>query len=157
MKAFLSNCAMLKNLAYSLLLTLALCACEKPVPHPEVSRNIELTQQANSANASVERAFAEKQSDVQVSGKGIVVKLLADDKKGSQHQKFLVKINTQQTLLFAHNIDLAARVPVQVGDEISFSGEYVYNPKGGVVHWTHRDPRGQHVAGWLLVHSQKYQ
>lgn len=157
MKASLSNRATLKNLAYSLLLTLALCACEKPVPLPEVANNTELTQQADSSNASVEQAFFEKQSNVQVSGKGVVVKLLADDRNGSQHQKFLVKINARQTLLFAHNTDLAARVPLQVGDEVTFSGEYVYNPKGGVVHWTHRDPRAHHVAGWVAVHGNKYQ
>ncbi|OIR02498.1 hypothetical protein GALL_154490 [mine drainage metagenome] len=157
MKAFLTNSATLKNFAYSLLLALALCACEKPVPLPEVANSVELTQPVENANASVEQAFSEKQSDVQVRGKGVVVKLLADDKNGSQHQKFLVKINARQTLLFAHNIDLAARVPLQVGDEVTFSGEYVYNPKGGVVHWTHRDPRGHHVAGWLAVHGNKYQ
>ena len=162
MKAFLSNSAILKNLTYSLFLALALAACEKPVSlpevaNPEITHNVELTQQADSANASVEQAFSEKQSNVQVSGKGLVVKLLADDTNGSQHQKFLVKINARQTLLFAHNTDLAARVPLQVGDEITFSGEYEYNPKGGVVHWTHHDPRAQHVAGWLAVHGNKYQ
>lgn len=157
MKAFLSNRAILKNLACSLFLALALAACEKPVSLPEVAHNAELTQSADSVNASVEQAFSEKQSKVQVSGKGLVVKLLADDRNGSQHQKFLVKINARQTLLFAHNTDLAARVPLQVGDEVTFSGEYVYNPKGGVVHWTHHDPRAQHVAGWLAVHGNKYQ
>jgi hypothetical protein len=60
-------------------------------------------------------------------------------------------------LLFAHNIDLASRVPLQVGDEVTFSGEYVYNPKGGIVHWTHLDPQGHHPAGWLMLNGNKYQ
>jgi hypothetical protein len=46
---------------------------------------------------------------------------------------------------------------VQTGDEISFYGEYVYNPKGGVMHWTHHAPRGDHVAGWIMHNSKKYQ
>ncbi|OGV77207.1 MAG: hypothetical protein A3I83_05985 [Methylotenera sp. RIFCSPLOWO2_02_FULL_45_14] len=109
------------------------------------------------SNSAIEQAFAAKHSEIQVSGKGVVVKLLADDHKGSRHQKFLVKINTQQTLLFAHNIDLAPRVPLQVGDEVSFNGEYIYNPKGGIIHWTHHAPQGDHDAGWIMLNGQKYQ
>lgn len=108
-------------------------------------------------NAAIVRAFEAKKSDVQVSGRGIVSKLLKDDNKGSRHQKFLVTINQRQTLLVAHNIDLAARVPLTVGDEISFYGEYVYNPKGGIIHWTHHAPRHDHEAGWILHRGIQYQ
>lgn len=108
-------------------------------------------------NAAIVQAFQAKKSDVQVSGKGIVSKLLKDDNKGARHQKFLVTINQQQTLLVAHNIDLASRVPLAVGDEISFYGEYVYNPKGGIIHWTHHAPRRDHEAGWILHRGIQYQ
>ncbi len=158
--------AALKPLALILFLTLALCACKKPTPLPEVTEELRPTAQVqqltevvadSTTNATLEQAFAAKKSDVQVSGRGVVIKLLASDTHGNQHQKFLVKINPKQTLLFAHNIDLAAKIPLQVGDEITFSGEYVYNPKGGVMHWTHRDPRGHHPAGWVMLHGEKYQ
>ncbi|MSS75729.1 MAG: DUF3465 domain-containing protein [Methyloglobulus sp.] len=36
---------------------------------------------------------------------------------------------------------------MQEGELISFSGEYEWNNKGSVVHWTHRDPRGHHPSG----------
>ena len=105
---------------------------------------------AFSDNAAVEQAFAQKKSDVWVQGTGVVTKLLPDDNKGSRHQKFLVRINVAQTLLFAHNIDLSPRIDaLKVGDSIEFKGEYVFNPKGGVIHWTHRDPKGQHQGGWI--------
>ena len=117
----------------------------------------EHTDLAAASNASIEQAFASKLSDVQVTGTGVVIKLLPDDNKGAKHQKFLVKINTKQTLLFAHNIDLAPRIPLQVGDTISFNGEYVYNPKGGVMHWTHHAPKGDHEGGWVIHNNQKYQ
>lgn len=101
-------------------------------------------------NQTVVEAFERKQSDVWVQGAGVVTKLLPDDNKGSRHQKFLVRINEKQSLLFAHNIDLSPRIDtLKVGDTIEFKGEYVFNPKGGVIHWTHRDPKGQHEGGWI--------
>lgn len=137
-------------------LALLLNACE--AAPPDVSAVSQLTSsEAENANASVEAAYAKKLSDVQVSGHGIVTKLLPDDQKGARHQKFLVRINAQQTLLFAHNIDLAERLPLKVGDIVSFNGEYVYNPKGGIVHWTHRDPQGRHTPGWVMLQGKKYQ
>lgn len=110
-----------------------------------------------SNNQAIEQAYARKQSDVWLEGAGTVVKLLPDDNKGARHQKFLVRINAQQTLLFAHNIDLAPRIDaLQVGDDIQFKGEYIYNPKGGVMHWTHHDPQGRH-SGWIKLNGKTYE
>ncbi|MEO6118881.1 MAG: DUF3465 domain-containing protein [Methylotenera sp.] len=106
---------------------------------------------------SVADLYATKTSDVQVEDSGEVVKILADDNQGSRHQKFLVKIASGQTLLFAHNIDLAPRInDIKVGDALSFRGEYEYNPKGGIVHWTHHDPQGKHYAGWIRHNGKMY-
>ncbi len=108
--------------------------------------------------SSIEDAYTRKLSDVWLEGEGEVVKLLADDNKGSRHQKFLVSASNGKTLLFAHNIDLAPRLEaLKVGDKISFRGEYVYNPKGGVMHWTHHDPKGQHSGGWIILNGKTYQ
>lgn len=102
--------------------------------------------------------FLAKLSDVQVEDSGKVIKILADDNNGSRHQKFLVRISSGQTLLFAHNIDLAPRIDdIEVGDFVSFRGEYVYNHKGGIVHWTHRDPQGSHFGGWIKHNGNTYQ
>ncbi len=148
----------IRNLVYVLLLTLPLCACDQPKQLPKVNDEpTAVTSTAFTNNAALEDAYATQKSDIQVSGSGVVTKLLPDDNNGSPHQRFLVKINAEQTLLFAHNLDLSSHIPLQVGDEISFSGEYVYNPKGGIVHWTHRDPKSQHMAGWVLAHGKKYQ
>jgi len=113
---------------------------------------------ALSDNAAIEQAFAQKQSNVWVQGSGVVTKLLADDNHGARHQKFLVRINAAQTLLFAHNIDLSPRIDaLKVGDSIEFKGEYVFNPKGGVIHWTHRDPKGQHQSGWIKYQGNTFE
>lgn len=158
----------MKNVVIKLLTVLSLCltlaACEKSTAVPAHVSAYSLAgppvseiSKAAVSNAAIKAAFDGKQSDVQVTGQGVVIKLLPDDRKGSRHQKFLVRINDRQTLLFAHNIDLAERVPLRTGDHVSFSGEYVYNPKGGIVHWTHRDPQGMHAPGWVLHDGKKYQ
>jgi hypothetical protein len=110
------------------------------------------------SNQQLEAAFDQRQSNIQVEGQGTVSRILADDLDGSRHQKFIVQLASGQTLLLAHNIDLAPRVDgLSEGDQVSFYGEYEWNPKGGVVHWTHHDPDGQHEAGWIKHHGNTYQ
>ncbi len=107
---------------------------------------------------SAQTLYLAKLSDVQVEDNGKVIKILANDNDGSRHQKFIVQIASGQTLLFAHNIDLAPRIDdIAVGDTISFRGEYEYNPKGGIVHWTHHDPQGSNFGGWIKHNGNIYQ
>jgi len=116
------------------------------------------TQGTDNSDAIISNAFLNHESDLQVSGEGVVVKLLADDTKGSRHQKFIIRLASGQTLLVAHNIDLAPRIEsIRAGDTIQFEGEYEWNEQGGVIHWTHRDPKGAHAAGWLKHRGQIYQ
>jgi len=94
----------------------------------------------------------------QVSGSGTVIRVLPDDDDGDRHQRFILRLASGQTLLVAHNIDLAPRVSdLHVGDRVEYRGEYIPNDKGGVVHWTHRDPAGRHPAGWLKHDGQTFQ
>lgn len=103
-------------------------------------------------------AFKAKRSDLQVKGSGQVKHILADDLEGSRHQKFIMQLASGQTVMVAHNIDLAPRVAnLSKGDAIEFYGEYEWNDKGGVLHWTHHDPAGRHVDGWLKHKGRTYQ
>lgn len=121
-------------------------------------KNETAAPQHDSDVSQLETAFALQQSDVQVAGSGQVLKLLADDLKGSKHQKFIVKISDSHTVLISHNIDLAPRINnLSKGDKISFYGEYVYNNRGGLIHWTHHDPQKRHVDGWLKHNGKIYQ
>ncbi|WP_426369887.1 DUF3465 domain-containing protein [Pseudocolwellia sp. HL-MZ7] len=118
-----------------------------------------LFQWASFAEAStLQDAYNNHKSDVQVQGVGTVVRILSDDNKGSRHQKFILKLSSGQSILIAHNIDLAPRInSISNGDQIQFYGEYEWNKKGGVVHWTHKDPKGYHVGGWLKHKGKTYQ
>ena len=107
---------------------------------------------------AIGRAFASGASNIQVEGEGTVIRLLPDDMDGSRHQRFIVELASGQTLLFAHNIDIAPRIAsLDVGDTVRFSGEYIWNAKGGVIHWTHHDPHGRHAAGWVMHNGKTFQ
>lgn len=110
------------------------------------------------ADDAVRTAFLEHRSRVHVQGSGQVSRLLPDDDSGSRHQRFILRIASGQTLLIAHNIDLAGRIEdLRVGDTVEFDGEYDWDARGGVVHWTHHDPQGRHAAGWLRHDGRTYQ
>ena len=93
----------------------------------------------------------------QAQGSGTVLRVLSDDNDGSRHQRFILQLASSRTLLIAHNIDLAPRINgIREGDTVEFFGEFRSNPQGGVIHWTHHDPQGQHPDGWLRHHGRVY-
>lgn len=108
-------------------------------------------------NSVVSGSSVRYESGKIVSATGEVIRILSDDTEGSRHQRFILQV-PGRTLLVAHNIDLAPRIPnLRVGDVVTFSGVYEPNDKGGVIHWTHHDPRGKRAGGWLRHNGQVYQ
>ncbi len=109
-------------------------------------------------NALME-AYRNGESDLIAQGVGHVEKLLPDDLEGSRHQKFILRLASGQSLLVSHNIDsdVALRIDtLRVGDEVRFRGEYEWNERGGVLHWTHDDPKDWHADGWLEHNGIRY-
>lgn len=107
---------------------------------------------------SAEQLYQDKQSDAQLEITGNVKRILQDDVSGIRHQRFIVEIAGGQTILIAHNIDLSPRIEnLNIGDEISVYGEYEWNEHGGVIHWTHLDPKNKHEAGWIKHNDKQYQ
>ena len=112
---------------------------------------------ATAGEEAVLEAFRAKRSKVLVEVEGEVVLLMRDDRRGSKHQHFLVRLPSGHTLKIAHNIDLAERVPVRKGDRVRLKGQYEWNVKGGVLHWTHHDPAGRHPGGWIEHEGKRYE
>ena len=136
------NCHLLIAVIF---MTLAFC-CVSSESEPE------LTPLAVFADA-----FSNQRSDIQVRQHGTIVAVLSDDTVGDRHQRMIVRLGNDQTLLIAHNIDLAPRVPDPLsGKTLGFYGEYEWNDEGGVIHWTHADPDGKHVNGWLEYEGKRY-
>ena len=109
-------------------------------------------------DAAIAELFEAKAKSTMVKGSGQVLRLLSDDNDGSRHQRFIIELASGHTLLIAHNIDLARRVePLEVGDTVSFYGEYEYSEEGGTIHWTHKDPQMVHVAGYIEANGKRFQ
>ncbi|MBJ9720623.1 DUF3465 domain-containing protein [Acinetobacter calcoaceticus] len=116
------------------------------------------TTLSNNGADTIKAAYEQRKSNVQVQGSGRVKAILREDNVGSRHQKFILVLKNGLSILVAHNIDLAPKIPdLKKGDVVEFYGEYEYNPKGGVLHWTHRDPQNRHESGWLKHDGQIYQ
>jgi hypothetical protein len=119
----------------------------------EIRHSPDATRDAPAADV-----FDSRSSGTLVSGKGRVTRVLGDDSLGDRHQRFILELDSGQTILVAHNIDLAPRIEaLREGDLVEFSGEYEWNDKGGIVHWTHHDPQGQHPGGWLRHEGRTYE
>lgn len=117
-----------------------------------------LVETSHNSDKIIESAFKNRNNNLQVEGQGVVIKILSDDLAGTRHQRFIVRLSSGQTLLIAHNIDLAPRViSLRKGDKVFFYGVYEWNSKGGTIHWTHHDPAGRHTAGWIKHNGKKYQ
>jgi hypothetical protein len=102
-------------------------------------------------DAAVVADFHNHQSNVEVTADGTVVRLLADRTSATgTHEQFIIKLSSGDlTIEVEHNISIAARAPVKVGDHVIVHGEYIWNAQGGLIHFTHHDPKGTHEGGYV--------
>jgi hypothetical protein len=103
------------------------------------------------------RPFTRADDHCWIEVSGIVQRLLHDDRDGASHQRFVLDLRNGQTLLVAHNIEVAARVPLGLGARVDVRGLYEWNDLGGLVHWTHDDPHGQESGGYIRYAGRTYQ
>ncbi len=75
----------------------------------------------NNGVDTVKAAYEQRQSNVQVQGRGRVKTILRDDNDGSRHQKFILVLKNGLSILVAHNIDLAPKISnLNKGDIVEF-------------------------------------
>lgn len=105
--------------------------------------------------ARIAQALAQQESGFMVTVDATVKKTLPDDNRGSRHQRFLIDLSSGHTLLVAHNINLAKSVPLGRGDSVRVRGQFEWNEKGGVLHWTHHDPERRREGGWIEFEGRR--
>ena len=113
---------------------------------------------AQADDAAIVADFQNHRSNLEVTADGTVVRLLPDRTSSTgTHEQFIIKLTSQDlTVEIEHNISIAARVPVAQGDHVIVHGEYVWTAKGGLIHFTHRDPQGTHEGGYIEDNGKTY-
>jgi hypothetical protein len=111
-------------------------------------------------NAHVCALYASGTSDAEVVAQGTVLGVLGTHNGPSgEHEGFLLKLTQQCDLMLRveTNVDITGPVPLRAGETVTVKGQFEDDPGGGVIHWTHRDPSGRHVAGYVLAGGKYYE
>ncbi|HVR47716.1 MAG TPA: DUF3465 domain-containing protein [Candidatus Binatia bacterium] len=105
-------------------------------------------------------AYSAQRSHVEVVADGTVTRMLGvAPGRVSPHEGFLLRLASGCSLVVRVevNTDFTGTIPIAQGQRVSVKGEYEFYPRGGVVHWTHRDPRGRHEGGYIEAGGQLYE
>ena len=134
----------------------------KRIPKPRASRaEKQTTRGLAQSQADLVKLASMRQSGAMVRFDARVIKILGDDLEGDRHQRFLIAVDYTPspigTVLIAHNIDLAPRVPIHRGAILRFFGQYEWNDRGGLLHWTHHDPSNWREGGWIEYGGKRYE
>ncbi len=110
-------------------------------------------------DAALCAAYAAGRSRVEVVADGSVTRVLGvQPGRVSPHEGFLLRLASGCSLIVRveANTDFTGSIPLAAGSSVLVKGEYEYYPLGGVIHWTHRDPRGRHEGGYIQTGGQIY-
>jgi hypothetical protein len=78
--------------------------------------------------------FENHKNNVQIKGKGTVVRILHEGNEDVSHQRLIVKTFFGQTILVTRTLEVSHKITsIMAGDMIVFHGIYKWTPKGGVV------------------------
>ncbi|HMF27656.1 MAG TPA: DUF3465 domain-containing protein [Candidatus Cybelea sp.] len=104
-------------------------------------------------------AYYAGRSHVEVVADGTVTRTLGVQQgRVSPHEGFLMRLGSGCSVIVRVevNTDFTGSIPMERGQHVLVKGEYEYYPLGGVIHWTHRDPRGRHAGGYVATGDRIY-
>jgi Protein of unknown function (DUF3465) len=113
----------------------------------------------NPDDPAVCAAYSAGRSGVEVVASGRVTHIYGVRAgRTSPHEGFLVRLDSGCTLVVRVevNTDFTGAIPLQSNEQVVVKGEYEYYPRGGVIHWTHHDPRGRHENGYIVAAGRMY-
>ena len=111
-------------------------------------------------DAALCSAFRDARSHVEVVADGHVTAVLGVAAgRVSPHEGFLMRVGSGCDVVVRvdANTDFTREFPLSRGEAVVVKGEYEYYSRGGVIHWTHRDPRGRHEGGYIEIDGRRYQ
>lgn len=117
---------------------------------------------ASADNAAIYDAWRSNRSHLEVTAEGSVARRLGTRVgRSGTHEGFLLHLTGAAgrglTVRVEDNVDITGPIPLTEGAEVEVRGEYIFDRRGGIIHYTHRDPRGRHSAGYVRVNDKFYQ
>ena len=97
---------------------------------------------------------------MEVVADGTVVRVLGvAPGRVSPHEGFLMRLGSSCHVIVRveANTDYTGSFALAPGEAVVVKGEYEFYPRGGVIHWTHRDPHGRHEGGYVSVGGHTYE
>jgi hypothetical protein len=114
-------------------------------------------QAALTGLAQIMDAVTNRRTGITVQHWGTVERTMSDDQGAAgKLQKFVLALENRHTLLVAHDVDVAPRVPLAIGDRVEFRGRYDWNGAGGLIYRTHHDPQMIFEDGWIRHNGKVY-
>jgi hypothetical protein len=116
---------------------------------------------SNDPNAAVYDAWRQQRSRLEVTASGSVARVLGVSRGPSgDHEGFLLHLRGAGghglTVRVEDNVDITGPIPLAPGDDVEVRGEYIYDALGGLIHYTHNDPRGRHPGGYVRAEGRTY-
>lgn len=138
------------------------CVVVSGCAHAQTQGQSPLVRQSGAALSTSPDAEAIRAQELQLVKVPLAVtaqvkKMLKYDDRGLPHEKFLLLLSNGSTILVAHNTKMAPYVPIQEGDIVTVKGEYIWNAKGGLIHWTHHTDTPNHQGGYIEFKGKRYE
>lgn len=111
-------------------------------------------------DAAFDRARATSANGTEVTVCGHVSSVAGDVRtRGGLHKHWRLDVHDRRDFVeIDSNEDLEGPIDVARGAYAIVRGAYYADPGGrDGIHYTHRDPRGRHEAGWILIDGRLYQ
>ena len=111
----------------------------------------------SSGLADAQHACASGASHAEIHVVGTIARYLGTrNSESGEHEGFLVTPSgSNARLLIEDNVNITGFIPMRSGDSVELQGQYECND--GVIHWTHHDPSGRHVMGFVVVNGRRFQ
>jgi hypothetical protein len=91
----------------------------------------------------------------EVTVQGTVTMVLPDSNgPAGPHEDFDISVDGH-IVEIDHNLTLAPRVPVAIGDVVAIHGQFEPDPGNPVIHYTHH-ATDSHPGGWIKLDGHKY-
>ncbi|MDP3509818.1 MAG: DUF3465 domain-containing protein [Candidatus Melainabacteria bacterium] len=108
-------------------------------------------------DAQIIQAQSQQARKVELTVTAPIKKLLREEDYREPHQRFLLILSNGTTVLVANDLQYGTYAPVQEGNVVRIHGEYIWNERGGVLHWTHKSDEPRHESGYIDFNGMRYQ